>query len=177
MECWANGNAALAPSAPKACNGIDVPYGKCGGGSELDAMDWALLAELQADARLSYSELSRRVHLSAPAVAERVRRLEESGVITGYHAHVDLARAGRGVVAMIRMSCYGARCVLRDQQVLGWPEILEVHRVTGDACCLLQVATASMPAFENLIDRLAPYGQPSSTMILSSPVQWRALVP
>jgi Lrp/AsnC family transcriptional regulator, leucine-responsive regulatory protein len=140
-------------------------------------MDWALLAELQADARLSYSELSRRVHLSAPAVAERVRRLEEGGVISGYHAHVDLAGAGRGVVAMIRMSCYGARCVLRDQQVLGWPEILEVHRVTGDACCLLRVATSSMPAFENLIDRLAPYGQPASTMILSSPVQWRALGP
>ena len=141
----------------------------------MDDMDWALLAELQADARLSYSELSRRVHLSAPAVAERVRRLEERGVITGYHAHVDRAKAGRGVVAMIRMSCYGARCVLRDEQALAWPEILEVHRVTGDTCCLLQVATASMPAFENLIDRLAPYGQPSSTMILSSPVQWRPL--
>lgn len=140
-------------------------------------MDWALLAELQADARLSYSELSRRVHLSAPAVAERVRRLEQHGVITGYHAHVDLARAGRGVVAMIRMSCYGARCVLRDQEALAWPEILRVHRVTGDACCLLQVATSSMPAFEHLIDRLAPYGQPSSTMILSSPVQWRPLGP
>jgi Lrp/AsnC family leucine-responsive transcriptional regulator len=146
-------------------------------GAAMDAMDWALLAELQADARLSYSELSRRVHLSPPAVAERVRRLEERGVITGYHAHVDLAKAGRGVVAMIRMSCYGARCVLRDEEVLGWPEIRQVHRITGDACCLLQVATASMPAFENLIDRLAPYGQPSSTMILSSPVQWRALGP
>ena len=65
----------------------------------MDAMDWALLSELQADARLSYSELSRRVHLSPPAVAERVRRLEETGVITGYHAHVDLARAGRRVLA------------------------------------------------------------------------------
>ncbi|MBX6355274.1 MAG: Lrp/AsnC family transcriptional regulator [Micromonosporaceae bacterium] len=143
----------------------------------MDAMDWALLAELQADARLSFSELSRRVHLSPPAVAERVRRLEQSGVITGYHAHVDLAKAGRGVVAMIRMSCYGPTCVLRDQEVLDWPEIRQVHRVTGDACCLLQVATASMPAFEHLIDRLAKHGRPSSTMILSSPVEWRPLGP
>ncbi|GII60675.1 AsnC family transcriptional regulator [Sphaerisporangium krabiense] len=143
----------------------------------MDAMDWALLAELQADARLSYSELSRRVHLSAPAVAERVRRLEESGVIAGYHARVDLARAGRKVGALIRMSCYGVRCVLRDPQALAWPEIVEVHRVTGDTCCLLRVATASMPAFEELIDRLAPYGQPSSMMMLSSPLPWRALTP
>ncbi|GLW10958.1 AsnC family transcriptional regulator [Microtetraspora sp. NBRC 13810] len=139
----------------------------------MDAMDWALLGELQADARLSYSELARRVHMSAPAVAERVRRLEESGVISGYHARVDLARAGRAVSALIRMSCYGPRCVLRDQQALAWPEIMEVHRVTGDTCCLLRVATASMPGFEELIDRLAPYGQPSSMMVLSSPVPYR----
>ena len=141
----------------------------------MDAMDWALLAELQADARLSFSELSRRVHMSAPAVAERVRRLEEAGVIAGYHARVDLARAGRKVSALIRMSCYGVRCVLRDEQALAWPEIVEVHRVTGDACCLLRVAAASMRAFEDLIDRLAPYGQPSSMMMLSSPMPWRAL--
>ncbi|PYC64738.1 hypothetical protein C7C45_30170, partial [Micromonospora arborensis] len=67
----------------------------------MDDMDWALLRELQADARLSFSELSRRVHLSPPAVAERVRRLEEAGVITGYHAHVDLTRAGRTGGALI----------------------------------------------------------------------------
>jgi Lrp/AsnC family transcriptional regulator, leucine-responsive regulatory protein len=143
----------------------------------MDDMDWALLRELQADARLSFSELSRRVHLSPPAVAERVRRLEESGVVTGYHAHVDLSRAGRVVVAMIRMSCYGARCILRDPAVPGWPEILEIHRITGDACSMLKVATASIEAFEQVIDRLAPYGQPSSTMVLSSPLAWDPVAP
>jgi Lrp/AsnC family transcriptional regulator, leucine-responsive regulatory protein len=143
----------------------------------MDDMDWALLGELQVDARLSYSELSRRVHLSAPAVAERVRRLEESGVITGYHAHVDPAKAGRGVLALIRMSCYGARCVLRDPDVAAWPEILQIHRVTGDTCCMLRVAAASMATFERVIDRLGPYGPPSSTMILSTPLEWRPLTP
>src|SRR5437868_9411220 len=143
----------------------------------MDAMDWALLQELQADARLSYSELSRRVHLSAPAVAERVRRLEETGVIAGYHAEVDATRAGRPVHAMIKMSCYGPRCVLRDESVLAWPEILRVDRVTGDTCCLLRIATTSMAGFEELIDRLAQHGNPSSTMILSSPVPWRAISP
>ncbi|MDG4770318.1 MULTISPECIES: Lrp/AsnC family transcriptional regulator [Micromonosporaceae] len=139
----------------------------------MDEMDWALLRELQADARLSFSELSRRVHLSPPAVAERVRRLEESGVVSGYHAHVDLTRAGWTVIALIRMSCYGSHCILRDPQVPTWPEILEIHRITGDACSMLKVAAASMDAFEDVIDRLAPYGQPSSTMVLSTPLGWR----
>ncbi|WP_433529564.1 Lrp/AsnC family transcriptional regulator [Micromonospora sp. CA-263727] len=143
----------------------------------MDEMDWALLRELQADARLSFSELSRRVHLSPPAVAERVRRLEETGVITGYHAHVDLARAGRTVVALIRMSCYGVRCILHDPAVSGWPEILEIHRITGDACSVLKVAAGSIGAFEAVIDRLAPYGQPSSTMVLSTPLDWQPITP
>lgn len=143
----------------------------------MDEMDWALLRELQADARLSYSELSRRVHLSPPAVAERVRRLEESGVVTGYHAHVDRARAGWAVLAMIQMSCYGPACVLRDPAVTGWPEILELHRITGDACSLLKVAAGSMDTFEAVIDRLAPYGRPSSTMVLSTPLPWRPVTP
>jgi Lrp/AsnC family transcriptional regulator, leucine-responsive regulatory protein len=143
----------------------------------VDDMDWALLRELQADARLSFSELSRRVHLSPPAVAERVRRLEESGVVTGYHAHVDLSKAGRTVVAMIQMSCYGPRCVLRDPSVSQWPEVLEIHRITGDACSLLRVAAESMNGFEAVIDRLAPYGRPSSTMVLSTPLAWHAITP
>lgn len=151
--------------------------GEPGPGRALDETDWALLRELQADARLSYSELSRRVHLSAPAVAERVRRLEESGVVTGYHAHVDLGRAGWSVLAMIRMTCYGPRCVLQDPAVATWPEVREIHRITGDACSLLKVAAGSMDGFEQVIDRLAPYGPPSSTLVLATPVPWRPVVP
>jgi Lrp/AsnC family transcriptional regulator, leucine-responsive regulatory protein len=138
-------------------------------------MDWEILRELQDNARLSFNELSRRVHLSPPAVAERVRRLETAGVIIGYHAEIDAARVGWGVSAFIRMSCYGARCVLRDPEMPGWPEIREIHRVTGDACSILRVATESMAGFEQLIDRLAGYGRPSSTMILSTPLPWHAL--
>lgn len=143
-----------------------------------DAIDWLLLDELQQDGRLSYNELARRINLSAPAVAERVRRLEQAGVITGYHAHVDPARAGRTVAALVRMACYGPRCLLRHPDVVEQsPEILEMHRLTGDACCLLRVAVASMSEFEALIDRLADHGQPSSTMVLSSPLPWRPVRP
>lgn len=118
--------------------------------SGLDTTDWAILREFQIEARLSFKELSRRVHLSAPAVGERVRRLESCGVLSGYHAHIDAARAGRAIAAMIRMTCYGPRC-------------------------LLKVATTSMPALEGLLDRIASYGQPCSTMILDSPAPWSPL--
>lgn len=143
----------------------------------LDAVDRRLLAELQADARLSFNELSRRVNLSAPAVAERVRRLEAAGVLAGYHAEVDLSRVGRVVTALVQVQCYGPRCVLRDPAVAAWPEVLQLHRVTGGACCVLMVAVATMAEFESVIDRLAEYGTPSSTMILSTPLRWRPVEP
>jgi Lrp/AsnC family leucine-responsive transcriptional regulator len=143
----------------------------------LDAVDRRLLAELQDDARLSYNELSRRVNLSAPAVAERVRRLEAAGVLAGYHAEVDLTRAGRVVTALVQVQCYGPRCVLRDPSVATWPEVMQLHRVTGGACCVLMVAVATMAEFEGVIDRLAEYGTPSSTMILSTPLRWRPVEP
>ena len=136
----------------------------------LDQIDWKLLAELQLDARLSFSELSRRVHLSAPAVGERVRRLEQAGVITGYHAGIDLTETGWSVLAMVRIACYGSTCVLRDPAVATWPGVLEIHRVTGADCSLLKVVATSMQGFEHLIDKLATYGTPSSTLILSSPL-------
>lgn len=151
--------------------------GGAGSVGPLDAMDRRLLAELQQDARLSYNELSRRVNLSAPAVAERVRRLEECGVLTGYHAEVDPLRVGRGVSALVQVSCYGPRCLLRDPQALAWPEIAQVHRVTGAACCVLLVAVPTMAEFEALIDRIAAYGPPASTMILSTPVRTRPVLP
>ena len=97
----------------------------------MDRVDWRILAELQCDARLSFHELSRRVNLSAPAIADRVRRLRETGVITGYHALVDPTRAGRGVRAIVRMHCYGPTCLLRDPAVLSWPEVATMHRLTS----------------------------------------------
>lgn len=141
----------------------------------LDDIDWRILAELQRDGRLSFNELSRRVLLSAPAVADRIRRLESRGVITGYHAHVDPARAGLAVTALVRLQCYGPTCLLRDDTEMRRPEIRQLLRVTGDACCVLLVAVASMEHFEDLIDRLAEHGRPASTMVLSSPVPWREI--
>lgn len=143
----------------------------------MDRVDWRILAELQGDARLSFNELSRRVNLSAPAVAERVRRLQDTGVITGYHALVDPVRAGRGVRAIVRMHCYGATCLLRDPAVRQWPEVLQMHRVTGNDCSVLVVAVQDIPAFETLLDRLAIYGQSTSAMVLDDLLPWSPVQP
>jgi Lrp/AsnC family leucine-responsive transcriptional regulator len=137
----------------------------------LDDMDWRILRVVQADARTSFNEISRLVHLSAPAVADRVRRLEQAGVITGYHAEIDLTAAGWPVLALVRLRCYGPTCALRDPELPTQPSILEIHRVTGDECCVLKVAATSMDDLERVIDGLASYGTPSSTLILSSPLR------
>jgi Lrp/AsnC family leucine-responsive transcriptional regulator len=143
----------------------------------MDSVDWRILAELQADARLSQNELSRRVNLSAPSVSERVRRLSDAGVINGYSARVDPAALGRPVQAFVQLDCYGPRCILKDPAVLDWPEILELHRVTGDGCSLLRVAVADIGQFQDLVDRLAAYGKPTSSLLLASPLAWKPVEP
>ncbi len=139
----------------------------------MDTVDWRILAELQGDARLSQNEISRRVNLSAPAVAERVRRLADAGVVQGYAARVDPAALGRAVQAFVQLDCYGPKCILKDSSVYSWPEILELHRVTGDACSVLRIAVADVAGFQELIDRLARYGKPTSSVVLSSPLPWK----
>lgn len=142
----------------------------------LDAIDWSLLEALQADARLSYNELARRVHLSAPTVAQRVRRLEDAGVISGYQARVDPVAAGLPVVAHVRMKCYGARCITIHPELLDdLPEVVEVSRLTGDICSMAKVVTHSVMELERVLERLASYGETSSAMVLSTPIAWRPL--
>lgn len=136
----------------------------------LDGLDYQILLELQADGRLSYNELGRHVHLTAPAVAERVRRLEESGVITGYHARVNPESVGFPVMALVRMGCTGTICVRRGLRPQEFPEVRELHRVSGDDCSILKVVAASMNHLERLLDRLAVFGRPSTVLVLSTPL-------
>ena len=139
--------------------------------SELDSTDRAILRELQADARLSYRELGRRVGLSAPATIERVRKLEDSGVIRGYHADIDATKLGLPVTAFIRMRCFGERCLRQSFETTQIPEIVEFHRLSGSDCSILKVMVASLEHLELLIDRLASYGSTETALVLSSPIR------
>jgi len=141
----------------------------------LDARGWALLRELQLDARLSFAELGRRVGLSTPAVAERVRNLEAAGVITGYRAGLDLKKLGLPILAMIRISAVGDVLPRITSVVRSMPEVLECHRGTGADSFTMKVAVSSVAHLETLIDRLTPFGTTSTSIVLSSPVEKRLI--
>jgi Lrp/AsnC family leucine-responsive transcriptional regulator len=141
----------------------------------VDDTDRRILEELQIDGRISYTELGRRVALTAPAVAERVRRLEESGVITGFRANVDPARLGYPITAFIRWTSNGPDCAVLGEIAKDIPEVLECHRITGETSYILKVATNSVGHLERLLDRLIPHGSTITSVVLSSSVIHRPI--
>jgi Lrp/AsnC family transcriptional regulator, leucine-responsive regulatory protein len=143
----------------------------------LDEIDARILAELQADGRITYTELGRRVALTAPAVAERVRRLEESGVVARFRADLDPAAVGYSVTAFVRWTAAGPDCAHLGDVAKEIPEIVECHRITGETSYLLKVVARDVHHLERLIDRLMPYGSTVTSVVLSSPVPYRGLAP
>ena len=138
----------------------------------LDGTGWLLLQELQQNARLSYSELGQRVGLSAPAVADRIRRMEEVGVITGYRAEVNMGKLGLPVTAIIRLSSLaGQSCNLVALRASEIPEVLECYRVTGNDSVIVKVVATSVAHLERIIDRLTLHGFPTTSIVLSKPLQ------
>jgi Lrp/AsnC family leucine-responsive transcriptional regulator len=135
----------------------------------LDDIGWRILRELQLDARLSFHELGRRVGLSAPATAERVRKLEDSGIITGYGARVDAQQVGLPITAIIRMTTLKIALPQQPSDLIAiFPEMLECHRVTGTDSYILKIVVSSIAHLEQVINRLVPYGEPATSIVLSS---------
>ena len=140
----------------------------------LDETGWHILEALQENARLSYSELGQRVGLSSPAVAERVRRMEDAGIITGYRAEVNTAKIGYPITAIIRVSnSPGERCTRLTASTQEIPEVLECHRVTGSDSLIMKVMASSVEHLEALIDRLSEYGLLTTSIVLSTVVSRR----
>jgi Lrp/AsnC family transcriptional regulator, leucine-responsive regulatory protein len=143
----------------------------------LDDVSWRILAALQENARLSYSELGRRVGLTPPAVAERIRRLEESGIITGYRVQLDLDKLGLPLTAIIRLAPRGRPASELSRLLSALPDVLECHHVTGEDCYVMKVAVRSVGHLEGLIERLLQYGESTTSIVLSSPVTHRPIGP
>ena len=135
---------------------------------QLDDLDWHILKELQENARLSFAELGRIVNLSRPAVAERMKRLEEMGVIAGYRAEINLSSLGYGITAFVRLSTQGDQVEPLIATVKDTPEVLECHRGTGSDSFILKVAVSSLWHLENVLDKFMRFGQVSTSILLSS---------
>ena len=137
---------------------------------DLDSIDCNIVRELASDARLSFAELGRRVGLSPSAVAERVRQLENEHIVLGYRAILDEKAFGYSVTAFISLTCdtQHYRPFLKFLPTL--EDVRECHHITGGAAFLIKVTLSSIDQLEPLIERLLPYGMPTTSMVLSTPV-------
>jgi Lrp/AsnC family leucine-responsive transcriptional regulator len=144
----------------------------------LDTRDWLLLELLQKDARTGYAELGRQVGLSAPAVAERVKRLEDAGVIRRYRAEVDPQRLGYVIEAVIRLRCDGSVCASIGPALADIPEILDYRRLAGEDSGSLRVIAMSVSHLEAVLDRIVRFHPSISTttlVVLQTPYNNRPL--
>ena len=139
----------------------------------MDKYDRMLLSALLENGRASYADLARKVNLSAPAVAERVAKLEAAGVITGYQANIDLSKIGLPIQCMIelRLGSHGNQHAY--EELYKFPELIQCHRVTGDPCVIMRAAVDSMEHLEQLLDRVARFGFSKTSIVLSTPVDRR----
>lgn len=141
----------------------------------IDEIDWKILKELQGNARISFAELGRRVGLTTPAVIERVRKLEDAGIITGYRIEIDTAKVGLPITAFLRMSISGVDYSHIVEVAKESEEVLECHRGTGGDSFIMKVAVADVEHLQTLIDKLTPYGITTTSIVLSSPVKRRII--
>lgn len=141
----------------------------------LDHTDRKLLQELQQDARVSLAELGRRVRMSAPAVADRIRRLEEDGVIRGYHADVDPRAIGYDLGAVIRVRPHARQIPKVAQIARDTPEVVECERITGDDCFFMKLHVRDVEHLEEVLDRFTPFGQTTTSIVQSAPVPARGI--
>lgn len=140
----------------------------------LDAINRDLIDLLQQEGRLSYRELGERIGLSAPAIAERVRKLEEAGVITGYRAVVDYEAIGFPILCVIRLNTTNLDRAI-DEVLEAIPEIIEANRVTGSESHVVRARVRSTAHLEQLLERLWSHGSSVTNIVTSSPVPRRPM--
>jgi Lrp/AsnC family leucine-responsive transcriptional regulator len=143
----------------------------------LDATDSVLVSLLQQEARLSFAELGRKLKLSPPAVAERMKRLEERGVIRAYRAEINLSALGRPLHVYLRVTVQPKDYARFKKKIELSEEIFECHHVTGTESFVLRAAVDSVPSLETLIQQLSAYGPTTTSVILSTSLDRRHFVP
>jgi Lrp/AsnC family leucine-responsive transcriptional regulator len=144
---------------------------------ELDAKARKLLAALQRDARLPLKALADEIGLSLPATSERLKRLEEAGVVAGYRAQVPPEAVGYGILAMIGITTPQAAKTRLLELLAGMPEVLECLHVTGQDSYLIRVVARDIRDLERFVGRINHYGETRSSIVMSAPIPLRAIAP
>jgi Lrp/AsnC family leucine-responsive transcriptional regulator len=140
---------------------------------EIDKINWSIISSLQENARASYADIGREVGLSAPAVAERMQKMEEAGVIRGYHIDLDYEKTGYALKAFVTFTAHSGKLLPFLKYVEKMDEVLECHRVTGNYCIFLKVMVRDSLHLEQMLTRFMEYGDTTTSVILSSPVTHR----
>jgi Lrp/AsnC family leucine-responsive transcriptional regulator len=140
---------------------------------ELDKTSWSILACLQENARASFADIGREVGLSAPAVAERMLKLEEAGIIQGYRIEVDYEKTGYALKAFITFTAHSGKFISFLNYIAKRDEVLECHRVTGNYCIFLKVVVENSGHLQQLLTSMMEYGETTTSIILSSPITHR----
>lgn len=143
----------------------------------LDETGWKLLTLLQQNARTSYSKLGEEVGLSTPAVIERIRKMEEAGIIKGYRVELDESKLGFGMTAFIRLESHADHYQQILEMVEKAPEVRQCFYITGRASFILKVVISSVAHLEDFIQTLTPFGNTATSIVMSAPVQNKPLSP
>ena|SRR5882724_2998157 len=141
----------------------------------LDDVNIRLLGELQREPRLTMTELGRRIGMSSPAVTERIRRLEEEGIITGYHLAIDPAALGLPIAVYVRVRPNPGQLPKVAELATQIPEVVECYRITGEDCFILKVYIPAMDQLDRLLDSFLLYGSTITSIVQSSPVPLRSV--
>ena len=146
-------------------------------GHLMDGVSWRILALLQENARISFSEIGRRVGLTSTAVAERMRRLEDARIIRGYKLDVGTDMLGYSMTVFIRVAVRPGASAQVVRLAESMPEVLECYRITGDDSYLLKAVVTGVPHLEQMLMRIRPLGQPATSVVLSSVIQHPVVPP
>lgn len=139
----------------------------------LDSVDEAIVRRLSENARTTTAELARLVGLSAPSVSERVKRLEDAGVITGYHAAISPEALGLPIAVWLRIRPVPGQLERVAEILRSIPEITQCDRITGEDCFLARAHLRSVADMERVIDRIIPYAMTNTSIVQSAPVEAR----
>ena len=142
---------------------------------ELDSLNWKILIELQKNARASYTEIGKKIGLTAPAIAERIAKLEEAGIIKGYRTDIDIEKLGYPIRAVMCFTIDNGKQKAFTELLKKTPEVYECNCITGNYCMIIKLAVKHSSDLDEIIRRFKEYGNSTTEIVLSTPIEGKVM--